>query len=186
MRSTYRDLGHAGILAAVGLGGAVDRAIALSGSVLVGEVINHLRVELLGGLGLATTSVAALARGLGSTATATGAAGGLGSSRRLGLGLLCDALAERLGGGNLRGEGGVVNNLDLWWAIRSSTNGEGNSGLTDLHGVAIDEAAVDLGGLRGRVGLAEDDLGDTTALAVLVVGDDHLLDSTCKLAEVFL
>ena len=58
--------------------------------------------------------------------------------------------------------------------------------MTDLHGVAIDEAAVDLGGLRGRVGLAEDDLGDTTALAVLVVGDDHLLDSTCKLAEVFL
>lgn len=52
--------------------------------------------------------------------------------------------------------------------------------------MAIDEAAVDLGGLRGRVGLAEDDLGDTTALAVLVVGDDHLLDSTCKLAEVFL
>ena len=114
LRSTYRDLGHAGILAAVGLGGAVDRAIALSGSVLVGEVINHLRVELLGGLGLATTSIAALARGLGSTATATGAAGGLGSSRRLGLGLLCDALAERLGGGNLRGEGGVVNNLDLF------------------------------------------------------------------------
>lgn len=52
--------------------------------------------------------------------------------------------------------------------------------------MAIDEAAVDLGGLRGRVGLVEDDLGDTTALAVLVVGDNNLLDRTCKLAEVFL
>lgn len=114
LRSTYRDLGHAGVLTAVGLSGAVDSAVALGGDVLVGEVIDHLSVELLGGLGLATTSVAALARGLGSTATTTGTAGGLGGSRRLRLSLLSDALAERLGGGNLRGERGVVNNLDLF------------------------------------------------------------------------
>ena len=61
------------------------------------------------------------------------------------------------------------------------------SNVPYLHGTAIDVEAIKLlGGLSGGVGLSEDDGGDTTAGSVLVVGEHHLLDGTCRLGKVFL
>lgn len=40
--------------------------------------------------------------------------------------------------------------------------------------------------LQSSVGLAEDDRGNATAAAVLVVGEHHLLDGTGRLGKVFL
>lgn len=61
------------------------------------------------------------------------------------------------------------------------------SDISYLHGTAIDVETIKLlGGLGGGVGLSEDDRGDTAAGTVLVIGEHHLLDGTCRFGEVFL
>lgn len=87
---TYRNLGHAKILVTIGLLRSAVSSVAFGGRILVGEVIDHLRVELLNGLGLATAGIAAgtPAGSTGSAGTTTGVRGGLGAGSRLGLRLL--------------------------------------------------------------------------------------------------
>lgn len=174
MVRNLRDLRHAKILVTVGLLGSAVSSVAVGRRILVGEVINHLRVKLLNGLGLATAGIAAgiavgtLAGSTSGAGTATGVSGGLSAGSGLGLRLLDDALGERLGGGNSGGKRSIEDNLNL-------------------HGTTINEETVELaGGLGGGIGLGKDDRSDATAAAVLVVGDNHLLDRTSRLGEVFL
>ena len=56
-----------------------------------------------------------------------------------------------------------------------------------LHGAAIDVESIELlGSLQGSVGLDEDDRSNATAGTILVVGEHHSLDGTCRLGKVFL
>lgn len=108
-RRCLGDLSHAEVLSNVGLGSSVDRSSALGRDILVatGEVVHHLSVELLDGLGLTTARVTTLAT-LGAASLTLGSFVGacvgvgvgvgvvllvssttcLGSGGRLGLGLL--------------------------------------------------------------------------------------------------
>lgn len=82
--------------------------------------------------------------------------------------------------------GGIVNDLDLCGMSEKAQRCTKKK-ATDLHGTTINQEPIELlGGLGSGVGLSEDDRGDTTARAVLVVGEHHLLDGACRLDEVFL
>lgn len=63
----------------------------------------------------------------------------------------------------------------------------GRKRRSHLHGAAVDVESIELlGGLGGSIGLAENDRSNTTAGAVLVVGEHHLFHRTCRLGEIFL
>lgn len=107
---TYRNLGHSEVLTTVGdlRGSGVDwgGGLGLGGGVLVGEVVDHLSIELLNRLGLATAGVAALAGAAVGVASSgilvigvvlTLALSGLSSSGGLRLRLLSNTLGQRLG-----------------------------------------------------------------------------------------
>lgn len=70
---------------------------------------------------------------------------------------------------------------------KAHTGKRSGSARTNLHGTAIDQKSIELlGGFGSGVGLAEDDRGNATAGAILVVGEHHLFDGSCRLGEVFL
>lgn len=69
-----RDLSHTKVLTAVGLGSStIRRSVALDRGILrtTSEIVDHLSIELLNGLGLTTAGVAAPAA-LGTTSLALG------------------------------------------------------------------------------------------------------------------
>lgn len=129
------DLRHSHILSTVGgrLGVAVRRGILGRVGVLRRlEVVDHLGVQLLGGLGLGTVRTAASSTSAATAATTTPArgSGSLGGCGGLWLGLVLTiemsihaicrsggnlhyALTERLRCGNVGSARGINNNLNL-------------------------------------------------------------------------
>lgn len=102
---------------------------------------------------------------------------------------LRDAVAEGLGSRNFRSMVGIHDNLNL---TRNRLEKQGKRkqeklGRAHLHGPSIDEKSIQiLGSLAGSVRLAENDRGDTTACAVLVVSEHDSLDGSCGFRKVFL
>lgn len=58
---------------------------------------------------------------------------------------------------------------------------------THLHRLSIDQQSIQiLRGLGSRLRLAENDVRNSAAAAILVVGEDHSLHRACRFGEVFL
>lgn len=206
-QKTYGDLSHAGVLAVGGLRSNVDGGIALGRSILVAEVVDHLSIEFLNSLGLTTSRVAATSATSSTTAaTSLGLVSSrLGGSRRLRLRLrTVEALdwifeelpvKERLTqhdppeawGREREGRGRRRRQLRSVAIVSKRSNYQGSNAQSHLHGTAVNVESIELlGSLQGGVGLAEDDRSNATASTVLVVGEHHLLDGTCRLGKVFL
>lgn len=90
-KEAYRDLSHAKVLTSGSLlllRGSVRLSVTLSraGVISGSEVVNHLGIKLLDGLGLGAVGSAAVLTGTTAT-TSLGISSGLVGSSRLGLGL---------------------------------------------------------------------------------------------------
>lgn len=58
---------------------------------------------------------------------------------------------------------------------------------THLHWLSINQQSIQIfRGLGCRLRLAEDDVRNSAAAAILVVGEDHSLHRACRFGEVFL
>ena len=101
---------------------------------------------------------------------------------------LRNALGERLSDWGSRGVRSVEDNFDLFDCQSLLKRGRDLTWkLIYLHGTTIDEEPIELlSSLGSSVGLDESDRGNTTAGAVLVVGEHDTSNGACGLGEVFL
>lgn len=182
--------------------GGGSRSRRLGSSTLIGvavvgagvKVVRHLRIELLGRLLRRARAASSASSPALVPAPTSGLTGLLSRSTvlvrggRLGLSLgLGGALSERLG---LRDHVGSLRRANYDFDLHSVSihlNIGSSRHRAYLDGAVVNEETVQLlESKTSAAGLAEDDVGNATALRVGPIGQLHLLDTTNRLSKVFL